>query len=161
MSTTNAAHTLDDQRLTQVFSALADPTRRDIVMRLSDGDATVGELAEPYAVSVQAVSKHLRVLEDAGLVSRDGDGFRSRRHLEAEVFDMMTAWIEKYRRTAEGRFRRLDAVLAEMGEAEAAADAASSSPTDATAVPAASVTRDPGGTSPATRTITTPANTDK
>jgi DNA-binding transcriptional ArsR family regulator len=100
--------------LSRVFSALADPTRRDLVARLSDGDATVHELAAPYDISVQAVSKHLRVLEDAGLVSRPGSATRRPVHLEAEVFDLMTQWIERYRRQAEERFRRLDDVLADM-----------------------------------------------
>ena len=107
-----------DERLSQVFSALADPTRRDIVARLAVGDATVNELAEPYDVTVQAVSKHIKVLEDAGLVSRSRDGQRRPCHLEAGVFDLMTKWIERYRREAEERFRRLDAVLEQMeGEA--------------------------------------------
>nr|WP_241266425.1 metalloregulator ArsR/SmtB family transcription factor [Streptomyces scabichelini] len=102
--------------MSQVFSALADPTRRDIVARLAAGDATVNELAEPYDVTVQAVSKHIRVLEDAGLVSRSRDAQRRPCHLEAEVFDLMTKWIERYRREAEDRFRRLDAVLDRMDE---------------------------------------------
>ena len=105
---------MDDERLSRVFAALSDPTRRDIVARLSAGDATVGQLAEPYGVSVQAVSKHLKVLEEAGLVSHSKDAQRRPRHLEAEVFDLMTRWIERYRRQAEERFRRLDAVLAEL-----------------------------------------------
>jgi DNA-binding transcriptional ArsR family regulator len=105
-----------EDRLSRVFSALADPTRRDIVARLAVGDATVNELAEPYEVTVQAVSKHLKVLEDAGLVSRSRDAQRRPCHLEAEVFDLMTKWIERYRREAEDRFRRLDAVLADMDE---------------------------------------------
>ncbi|MFP5331125.1 MAG: ArsR/SmtB family transcription factor [Acidimicrobiia bacterium] len=100
--------------LSEVFSALADPTRRDIVARLTDGDATVTELAEPYDMSLQAVSKHLQVLEDAGLVTRRRDAQRRPVHLEAEVFDLMTKWIERYRRQAEERYQRLDAVLAEM-----------------------------------------------
>jgi DNA-binding transcriptional ArsR family regulator len=99
--------------LSQVFAALADPTRRDLVARLTDGDATVGQLAAPYRVSVQAISKHLKVLEQAGLVSRT-ERHRSPVHLEAEVFDLMTKWIERYRQRAEARYRRLDAVLAEM-----------------------------------------------
>jgi DNA-binding transcriptional ArsR family regulator len=103
-------------QLSRVFSALADPTRRDLVARLTDGDATVGELAAPYDVTVQAVSKHLKVLEQAGLVSRTGEAHRSPVHLEAEVFDLMTAWIERYRRRAEQRYRRLDAVLAAMND---------------------------------------------
>ena len=101
--------------LSRVFSALADPTRRDMVARLAvSGDATVNELAEPYAVSLQAVSKHLKVLEDAGLVTRRRDAQRRPVHLEAEVFDLMTAWIERYRREAEERYRRLDDVLRAM-----------------------------------------------
>ena len=100
--------------LSRVFSALADPTRRDLVARLSVADATVNELAEPYDVTVQAVSKHLKVLEDAGLVSRSREAQRRPCHLEAEVFDLMTKWIERYQREAEERFGRLDEVLAEM-----------------------------------------------
>jgi DNA-binding transcriptional ArsR family regulator len=101
-------------QLSRVFAALADPTRRDMVARLAAGDATVGELAEPYAVSVQAVSKHLKVLEDAGLVCRTSDRHRAPAHLEARVLDLMTKWIERYRREAEARYRRLDDVLAAL-----------------------------------------------
>ena len=100
--------------LSRVFSALADPTRRDMVARLAVGDATVNELAAPYDVSLQAVSKHLKVLEDAGLVSRSREAQRRPVHLEAEVFDLMTKWIERYRRRAEARYRRLDDVLRSM-----------------------------------------------
>lgn len=100
--------------LSPVFAALADPTRRDMIARLSRGDATVTELAEPYDMSIQAVSKHLKVLESAGVVSKAKEAQRRPVHLEAEVFDLMTAWIERYRRQAEQRFRRLDAVLADM-----------------------------------------------
>ena len=107
---------MDDQ-LSRVFAALADPTRRDIVARLAVGDATVGQLAAPYDVSLQAVSKHLKVLEDAGLVSRSREAQRRPVHLEAEVFDLMTKWIERYQRQAEERLRRLDAVLAAMDDA--------------------------------------------
>lgn len=103
-----------DDRLSRVFSALADPTRRDIVARLAAGDATVNELAAPYDVTVQAVSKHIRVLEDAGLVSRSRDAQRRPCRLEGEAFDLMTKWIERYRREAEDRFRQLDAVLEQM-----------------------------------------------
>jgi DNA-binding transcriptional ArsR family regulator len=102
--------------LSRVFAALADPTRRDIVARLTDGDATVGDLAAPYDVSLQAVSKHLKVLEEAGLVTRSRDAQRRPVHLEAEVFDLMTKWIERYRRRAEERYQRLDAVLAELDD---------------------------------------------
>jgi len=104
--------------LSRVFAALADPTRRDLVARLAVGDATVGQLAAPYDVSLQAVSKHLKVLEDAGLVSRSRDAQRRPVHLEAEVFDLMTKWIERYRQQAEERYRRLDAVLAQLNETE-------------------------------------------
>src|SRR5215510_4951871 len=100
--------------LSQAFAALADPTRRDIVARLAVGDATVNELAAPYDVSLQAVSKHLKVLEDAGLVSRRREAQRRPVHLEAEVFDLMTTWIERYRRQAEERYQRLDALLADL-----------------------------------------------
>ncbi|HEX7738382.1 MAG TPA: metalloregulator ArsR/SmtB family transcription factor [Marmoricola sp.] len=105
-----------DDRLSRVFAALADPTRRDLVARLTDGDAGVGELAERYDMSLQAVSKHLKVLEGAGLVSRSRDGQRRPVHLEAEVLDLMTKWIQRYRQRAEERFDRLDDVLAAMDD---------------------------------------------
>ena len=104
--------------LTRVFSALADPTRRDIVARLAEGDATVGQLAEPYRMSLQAVYKHLRVLEDAGLVSRPHGPQPRPVRLEAEVLTQMETWIERYRRRAEQRYRRLDALLATMSHAD-------------------------------------------
>ena len=104
------------EQLSRLFAALADPTRRDIVARLAVGDATVGQLAAPYEVSVQAVSKHLKVLEEAGLVRRSRDAQRRPVHLEPEVLELMTSWLERYRRAAEERFRRLDAVLAEMND---------------------------------------------
>ncbi|MBA3990756.1 MAG: winged helix-turn-helix transcriptional regulator [Propionibacteriales bacterium] len=100
--------------LSSIFSALADPTRRDIVARLAVADATVNEIAQPYDVTVQAVSKHLKVLEQSGLVSRTRDAQRRPCHLEADVFDLMTKWIERYRREAEERYQRLDAVLANL-----------------------------------------------
>ena len=103
-----------DERLTRIFGALADPTRRDMVARLAAGDATVSELAAPYDVSMQAVSKHLKVLEEAGLVRRSRDAQRRPVHLDAEVFDLMTKWIERYQRQAEERYQRLDRVLARM-----------------------------------------------
>jgi DNA-binding transcriptional ArsR family regulator len=86
------------------------------VARLAVGDATVNELAAPYDVTVQAVSKHLKVLEDAGLVSRSREAQRRPVHLEANVFDLMTKWIERYRRQAEERYQRLDAVLARIAD---------------------------------------------
>src|ERR1700731_4738227 len=100
--------------LSRVFAALSDPTRRDMVARLAAGDATVNDLAAPYDVTVQAVSKPLKVLADAGLVTRSRDAQRRPVHLEAEVFDLMTKWIERYRHEAEERYRRLDDVLRSM-----------------------------------------------
>ena len=110
---------MSDDSLSRVFAALADPTRRDMVARLAIGDATVGQLAAPYDVSMQAVSKHIKVLEEAGLVSRSRDAQRRPCHLEAEVFDLMTKWIERYQQRAQERYRRLDAVLAEMNDGAA------------------------------------------
>ncbi|MDO8389056.1 MAG: metalloregulator ArsR/SmtB family transcription factor [Actinomycetota bacterium] len=103
-----------EDQLSQVFAALADPTRRDIVARLAERNATVGELAGAYDVSVQAVSKHIKVLTKAGLVSQSRDAQRRPCHLEAEVFDLMTKWLERARRQAQQRYERLDAVLAEL-----------------------------------------------
>ena len=104
-----------EDTLSRVFAALADPVRRDMVARLAEGgDATVTDLAAPYDISLQAVSKHLKVLGDAGLVSRSRDAQRRPVHLEAEVFDLATKWLDRYRRRAVERFRRLDAVLAEI-----------------------------------------------
>lgn len=110
-------------QLSRAFAALADPTRRDLVARLSLGDATVGELAAPYRLTPQAISKHLKVLEEAGLVTRRRDAQRRPVHLEAQVLDQMAAWIERYRVQAEERFRRLDAVLDQMAADERAAHA--------------------------------------
>jgi DNA-binding transcriptional ArsR family regulator len=104
------------EQLNRAFAALADPTRRDLVARLARADATVGELAEPYDMSLQAISKHVKVLEEAGLVTRSRDAQRRPVHLDAEVLDLMTTWIERYRREAEERYRRLDALLGRMAE---------------------------------------------
>jgi len=105
-----------DDSLSRAFAALADPIRRDIVARLTADDATVTELAAPYDVSLQAVSKHLGVLEAAGLISRRRDGQQRWAHLEVDVFDLLTGWIDLHRRRAELRYQRLDAVLADMPE---------------------------------------------
>jgi DNA-binding transcriptional ArsR family regulator len=102
--------------LSKTFAALADPTRRDIVARLSAGDATVNQLAEPYRMSLQAVYKHLRVLEEAGVVSRPLGPQPRPVHLEVAALDSMDEWIEQYRRRAEARYQRLDQVLAEMDD---------------------------------------------
>jgi len=106
------------EELSRIFAALADPTRRDMVTRLAAGDATVNQLAEPYQISLQAVYKHLKVLEDAGVVSRPPGPQPRPVRLEAEVFDLMDTWIERYRRQAEQRYRRLDTVLAQLNDAE-------------------------------------------
>jgi DNA-binding transcriptional ArsR family regulator len=105
-------------QLSRLFAALADPTRRDIVARLAAGEETVGQLAAPYDISKQAVSKHLRVLEEAGLVQRSEGTRRQPVHLDAQVFDLMTKWIARYQQQAEARYRRLDAVLAAMNDTD-------------------------------------------
>ena len=105
--------------LTRVFSALADPTRRDIVARLAEGDATVGQLAEPYQMTLQAVYKHLRVLEDAGLVGPAAWAAARAGATGDQVSSTeMETWIERYRRRAEQRYRRLDALLATMSHTD-------------------------------------------
>ena len=102
---------VSDADLDRAFAALADPVRRAIIARLSRGPATVNELAEPFEISKQAVSRHIQVLELAGLVSRSRDAQRRPVHLEAARLEAMTAWIDRYRLVAEQRFRALDAVL--------------------------------------------------
>ena len=101
-------------RLDATFAALADPTRRAILARLASGQASVAELAEPFAISQPAVSKHLKVLEQAGLISRGRDAQRRPRSLEAMPLAEATAWLDGYRRFWEGSFQRLDGVLEEM-----------------------------------------------
>lgn len=105
-----------EDRLSRAFAALADPTRRELVARLAIGDATVGELAAPHDMSLQAISKHLKVLESAGLVSRSRDAQRRPVHLEADALGAMTQWINRYQRQAEERMTRLDALLAGLNE---------------------------------------------
>lgn len=102
-----------DERLDRAFLALADPVRRAIVARLSRGSATVNELAEPFAITKQAVSRHIQVLEQAGLVSRTRDAQRRPVHLEPGRLEELTAWIDRYRLVHEQRFRALDALLEE------------------------------------------------
>lgn len=105
---------MDADRLSRAFAALADPTRRDLVSRLTLGDATVGELAAPYDMSLQAVSKHLTVLESAGLVTRRRDAQRRPVHLDPEVLGELTDWIDRHRTAAEARLSRLDEVLQQL-----------------------------------------------
>ncbi len=102
---------IDDQRLDAMFAALADPTRRGIVTRLTRGDATVNELAEPYEMTVQAVSQHLRVLEQAGLISRARIRQTRPCRLEPAALDLAVGWIERNRRMWSERFDKLDAHL--------------------------------------------------
>ena len=101
----------DEAGLDRAFAALADPVRRAMVARLSRGPASVGELAAPFDMTLQAVSKHVAVLEAAGLVSRSRDGQRRPVHLDAAALERLTAWIDRYRLEAERRFRALDALL--------------------------------------------------
>ena len=98
-------------RLDATFAALADPTRRAILARLASGEASVAELAAPFAMSQPAISKHLKVLERAGLVSRGRDAQRRPRRVEAKPLEEATDWLEGYRRSLESSFQRLDALL--------------------------------------------------
>jgi len=100
-----------DDRLDRAFMALADPVRRRMIARLSRGPATVNELADPFEITKQAVSKHIQVLEQAGLVTRTRDAQRRPVHLNAAELEALTAWIDKYRLIHEQQFRRLDALL--------------------------------------------------
>jgi DNA-binding transcriptional ArsR family regulator len=102
---------LVQEQLSRVFSALADPVRRDIVARLSRGEATVNELAAPYEMSLQAVSKHLKVLENAGLISRGRDAQRRPCRLNPDSMDSLAEWIERHRQRKEEQFERLDELL--------------------------------------------------
>jgi DNA-binding transcriptional ArsR family regulator len=102
------------QQLDAIFAALADPTRRAIVARLATGEASVMELAKPFAMSQPAISKHLKVLERAGLISRGQDRQRRPRRLEARRLAEATLWLERYRKIWESNFQRLDALLEEL-----------------------------------------------
>ena len=102
------------QQLDATFAALADPTRRAILARLASGDASVMELAEPFQMSQPAISRHLKVLERAGLISRGKDAQRRPRRLEAKPLAQANDWLEKYREFWEGSFQRLDVLLDEM-----------------------------------------------
>lgn len=106
------------QNLDQSFNALADPTRRAILARLARGEATVLELAAPFSMSQPAISKHLKVLEGAGLVSRRVDGTRRPCRLEPAALDAIDRWIADLRRVLETNYSRLDALLADIGKNE-------------------------------------------
>jgi len=110
--------TASSARLDATFAALADPTRRAILARLASGDCSVMELAEPFAMSQPAISKHLKVLERAGLVSRGRDAQRRPCRIEAQPLAEASEWIERYREFWEGNFRQLDALLEELKAAQ-------------------------------------------
>src|SRR4030081_287849 len=105
---------LRPHHLDATFAALADPTRRAILARLASGEASVMELAEPFAMSQPAISKHLKVLERAGLISRSRDAQRRPRRLEAKPLAEATKWLERYREYWEGHYQQLDALLEEL-----------------------------------------------
>ena len=102
----------DGELVDRGFAALADPVRREIVARLSRGPATVTEIAEPFGISLQAVSRHIAVLEHAGLVTRTRDAQRRPVHLDPAALEALTAWLDRYRLVHEQAYRRLDALLA-------------------------------------------------
>jgi DNA-binding transcriptional ArsR family regulator len=106
--------TVNSQRLDATFAALADPTRRAILARLSNGEATVNDLARPFKMSQPAISKHLRVLERAGLITTSIDAQRRPRRIEATPLKEATAWLEKYRIFWEVRYDHLEELLGEM-----------------------------------------------
>ena len=104
----------NDDRLDATFAALADPTRRAILARLASGEASVTELAKPFAMSQPAISKHLKVLERAGLISGGREAQRRPRRIEGEALAVATGWLERYREVWEGNFQRLDTLLEEL-----------------------------------------------
>src|SRR5579864_6618883 len=102
------------QRLDATFAALADPTRRAILARLASGEASVTQLVAPFAMTQPAISKHLKVLEHAGLISRGRDAQKRPCRLEAKPLADISEWLERYRQFWEGRFQRLDTLLEEL-----------------------------------------------
>lgn len=112
----------DSNRLDATFAALADPTRRAILARLAKGEASVMDLAEPFAMTQPAISKHLKVLERAGLISRGRDAQRRPRRLEASPLRNASQWLERYRKFWEQQFGRLDALLHDLQANEARTD---------------------------------------
>ena len=109
--------------LDATFAALADPTRRAILARLASGEASVTELAKPFAMSQPAISKHLKVLERAGLISGGREAQRRPRRIEGEALAIATGWLERYREVWEGNYQRLDTLLEELKANEAKAEA--------------------------------------
>jgi len=114
--------TVTDDRLSRTFAALADPTRRAILARLADGDAAVGELAEPFEMTQQAISKHLKVLERAGLISRSRTAQYRPCRLEPAQLDSAAGWIDEHRRVWAERFDRLDEHIAALRRGPAPGD---------------------------------------
>jgi len=110
---------MTDRSLDATFAALADPTRRAILARLASGEASVTELAKPFAMSQPAISKHLKVLERAGLISGGREAQRRPRRIEGEALAVATGWLERYREVWEGNFQRLDTLLEELKANEA------------------------------------------
>ncbi len=108
-------------RLSDVFGALADPTRRAILARLTEGDANVAEIAAPFSMSQPAISRHLKVLEQAGLVSRTRQGTARLSHLEAGPLRDATAWLDRYREFWEASFSELDTLLERLKESDSRA----------------------------------------
>ena len=108
----------EQARLDATFAALSDPTRRAILARLASGEASVTELTEPFAMSQPAISKHLKVLERAGLIARGRDAQRRPCRIEAQPLAAASSWLERYRRFWEGSFEKLDGLLEEMKAAE-------------------------------------------
>jgi len=107
-------HMTQVQQLDATFAALADPTRRAILARLASGEASVNELAKPFSMSQPAISKHLKVLEHAGLISRGKDAQRRPCRIEAQPLAAANSWLENYRQFWEGSFQRLDILLDEL-----------------------------------------------
>jgi DNA-binding transcriptional ArsR family regulator len=122
MQPTGYGQLMMSQRLDATFAALADPTRRAILARLATGEASVAQLAAPFAMSQPAISKHLKVLERAGLVSRGQDAQRRPRRIEAQPLAEANEWLERYRKIWEANFERLDALLEEMKAMQANRD---------------------------------------
>lgn len=108
----------EDDRLDAAFTALADPVRRALIARLSRGPATVNDLAEPFSITKQAVSRHIQVLEAAGLITRSRNGQQRPCHLDPARLEALTGWIDQYRIIAERQFRRLDEVLTTIKKEE-------------------------------------------
>lgn len=106
----------DDEQLDRAFTALGDPVRRAMVARLSRGEATVNELAEPFPITKQAVSRHIQVLQAAGLITRSRDGQRRPCRLDPAALEALTSWIDTYRLAVEAQYRRLDDVLDTLKE---------------------------------------------